>query len=125
MIDNFDSLADVISVSRYRCWENELIQSADLADFCSLLRSKTTNADVREACKSIIDFITGGEFVFKKTNVGIDVHFATGLGIYFPTTGVSRLYRDLDMIDPNVTPWFEFLGMFVEEQLLREDEIND
>jgi hypothetical protein len=113
MINNFE--LDAISLARYRCWENELIESVDLADFCHLLKQRTNDADVRSACKDIVDFIKGNEFVFRRTRVGFDVRFTNGLGIYFPKNEVSDLYSNLDLIDPGVTRWFEFLNTFVEE----------
>ena len=114
MINNFGSHADVISLARFRCWENMLIESVDLLDFCTLLNERSTNEDVQKACKDIIEFIGGQNFVFKRTSVGSDVFFANGLGIYFPTTKVSGLYSNLDMIKDNKTRWLEFIDRFVQ-----------
>lgn len=116
MINNFASHADVISLARFRCWENALIESVDLLDFCSLLAAKSNNADVQKACNDIVEFLQGQKFVFTRTKVGDDVRHSNGLAIYFPTTEVSDLYRNLDMINPNnnKTRWLEFITMFVQ-----------
>jgi len=114
LINNFESHKDVISLARFRCWQNMLIESVDLLDFCTLVREKSNNVDVQKACDDIMEFLGGQKFVFAREQVGTDVDFAHGLGMYFPTTKVSDLYKNLDMMDPTVTRWHEFIDKFVE-----------
>lgn len=126
--ERFDANLDAILLARHRCWENELIESVDLSDFCKVLRSKTDDADVKALCKSIIDFIKEAQegeeerFVVKETRVGTDVHFTRGLGIYFPLTEVSPLYRHLDMTKTGAPSWSDFIERFVAETATEEEE---
>lgn len=115
MIKKFDSLEDAILLARYRCWENELVSTVDLADFCNLLRNKTNDDTVTSACSEIVDLIRGGQLIFKTAQVGEKVRYTTGLGIYFPVDDVSPLYSNLDMIKSGTTRWGEFIYKFVKQ----------
>ena len=116
--ERFDSIQDAILLARHRCWENELIESVDLADFCKVLKNQTDDTDVIEACTSIIDFIQKDadeedKFIIKESRVGRAVRFTRGLGIYFPMTEVSELYEHLDMTKFGAPSWSEFINLFV------------
>ena len=118
LIDRFESIQDAILLARQRCWENVLIESVDLGDFCKVLIDQTGDADVIAACERITDFIPrddvdGDVFIINKSRVGRAVRFTRGLGIYFPTTDASQLYRHLDMTRVGAPSWSDFINLFV------------
>lgn len=116
LIDRFDSNQDAILLARQRCWENVIVDSVDLGDFCKVLIDLTDDDDVIEACRSITDFIPREDvegFIFKKSRVGRAVRFTRGLGIYFPMTDASQLYRHLDMTRVGAPSWSDFINLFV------------
>lgn len=126
--ERFDSIEDAVLLARHRCWENELIESVDLSDFCKVLRSKTGDAEVKALCTDIVEFIKEAQegdeerFIVKETRVGSDVRFTRGLGIYFPLTEVSPLYRHLDMTKTGAPSWSDFIERFVAETAPEEDD---
>lgn len=115
LIDKHDLIQDQILLARSIAWENEIADSADLVDFCRLLRRKVTNADVKSACTELIKFVKQEEFVFRKASIGRDVRFTEGLGIYFPMSKVSIPYGRLDMVQSGVTQWRDFITRFVQD----------
>jgi hypothetical protein len=120
LIDKYDLIKDQILLARNIAWENNIAHSADLVDFCRLLRRRVENAAVKAACTDLINFLKEEGFIFQSAKVGFDVRYTEGLGIYFPMRDLSTLYSHMDMVQTGVTRWREFISRFVND-LASED----
>jgi hypothetical protein len=105
---------DEVMLARYRVWENDLIESVDLYDLCYLLHKKSQQAELKSACKKVMDVVKDPDFVLSETRIGDDVKYCHGVGIYFPKREVSPLYKRLDFVKPDVTRWGAFIKKYVE-----------
>jgi Clostripain family len=87
----------------------------DLYDFCDLV-ARRMNGAVQTACAATKRAITAA--IIEASSKGRKVSHAHGISIYFPLTGVSRLYRTLDFAKSNV--WPDFLDRYIEVTRTRD-----
>ena len=105
---------DAIMLARYLVKADDVIESVDLFDYCDLLRMKCKNVKVRAACNDFLHAFEETRMVFETQPLKGSAQHSHGLAIYFPTSEVSKLYGGLDINDPRVTRWKEFVDMYVE-----------
>ena len=80
----------------------------DLVDLCRRLKSPRLPAAARAACDAVIR--AARAFVVKNGSKGSGVARSSGVSIYFPTNGVSPLYRTLDFA--RQSQWARFIAAF-------------
>jgi hypothetical protein len=96
----------------------------DLYHFCKLLGEYCNQLDVNKACSEVInalgDPLAGNpKMVMKRASLGAAVKNSHGVSIYFPSTGVSESYGELQI---SKTGWGQFLADYHKwiEQLEEE-----
>ena len=86
----------------------------DLFDFCECLQRRTTSADVFVACQNLREFIAT-KFVLRSCYSGAAYQYSYGVSIYFPWSGVSSRYQNLDFVnDSSAGGWLSFLQTYTD-----------
>jgi len=87
---------------------------ADLFDFCECLQRRTMSADVFVACQRLREFIAT-KFVLRSCYSGASYQYSYGVSIYFPWSGVSNRYQNLDFVKESAgAGWLSFLQTYTD-----------
>jgi Clostripain family len=89
----------------------------DLVDLCGLISEETGSSEIKTACVSVIDSVTGRGMIVKSGYKGADVNHSHGMSIYFPTKKISPLYTKLDFAKK--TKWSAFLEAYIGKMMRR------
>jgi len=116
LMENVDltEVFDAIMLARYLVKADDVIESVDLFDYFELLRMKCGNVKVKAACDAFLRAFEETRMVLETQPLEGSARHSHGLAIYFPATEVSKLYGGLDINDPRVTRWKEFVDKYVE-----------
>ena len=104
---------DAIMLVRYLVQSNEAIETVDLYDLCELLKLKCKNAAILGSCERLIEAFRDSRMVIKTQPLKDDAKYWHGLGVYFPSSEVSAQYGRLDIVQPGITRWKEFIDKYV------------
>jgi len=86
----------------------------DLFDFCECLQRRMSSADVFVACHNLREFIAT-KFVLRSCYSGAAYQYSYGVSIYFPWSGVSSRYQNLDFVnDSSGGGWLSFLQTYTD-----------
>jgi len=99
-----------IILARWQVQAYEGTDYVDLYDFCCLLEQNCEQAEVKDACQSVMNIIARENFVVESVYRGVSAQYSYGLSIYFPLTEISAFYQRLDFAQQTV--WVEFLKEF-------------
>ena len=107
------AVRQAITQARMQVQTYDVPENIDLVDFCMLLKQKPgLGNDLTTACQQVIDAIQGDTGIVTRSGCkGAQMKNSHGLAIYFPETGVSPLYANLDFVKK--TGWGAFLNQYI------------